>query len=164
MAQSGLEFETVLDFVKLPYWKPESWKPPVDPHDIPPEEDDTEVKDSAPKTIQKFDPDPYTSIFEWLWESNVNKIFTVEVNDDGPEPHTNAAIRECLRGDESERDPTRDFDVEVWKWKKFDICSETIVAAAPNAREIHLYSHGNTAVLRGWACSSGLPKLRQVSD
>lgn len=164
MEQSGLEFETVLNFVKLPYWKPQSSRPQVDPHDIPVEDDDTEEKEIGQNTVQKIDPDPYKAIFEWLWESNVRKIFTVEVDDDGPEPHTNAAIRQSLRGEEPETKPTRDFDVEIWKWKKFDICSETIVTAASNVREIHLYSHGNTAVLRGWACSSGLARLQQVSN
>ena len=59
---------------------------------------------------------------------------------------------------------SQDFKIEIWKWKKFDICSETIVDAAPMAKEVHLCSSGNTAVLRSWACRSGLPKLSEVCD
>ncbi|OJJ42106.1 hypothetical protein ASPZODRAFT_33681, partial [Penicilliopsis zonata CBS 506.65] len=43
--------------------------------------------------------------------------------------------------------------------RKFDICSDTIFRAAPGVREVYLYSHGNTAVLRGWAAKDGLAKL-----
>jgi hypothetical protein len=94
------------------------------------------------------DSDPYIAVFQWLWNKGVRKIFTVEVDDEGDHPHSNAGIRDSLREDFL-TDYSRDFQVEVWKWKKLDICSETILAAAPMAREIHLYSSGNTAALRG---------------
>lgn len=161
--QSGMRFETVLDFVKLPYWKPEERKAKqksIHQAVQEPPEDQKRGDDQ----IVTVEPDPYVTMFEWLWDSKVRKIFTVEVDDDGSEPHTNAAIRESLRGEDPETDPMRDFEIEVWKWKKFDICSETIATAAPNAREVWLYSHGNTAVLRGWACSSGLARLQEACN
>jgi hypothetical protein len=108
--------------------------------------------------------DPYKPLFEWLWKCEVRKIFTLEVDDNGPEPHTNAAIRQALRGSEPETNPSRDFGIEVWKWKKFDICSETVIAAAPSAKHVHLYSRGNTAVLRGWASGSDWSRMQQVVD
>ena len=160
-AQSGMLFESVLDFVKLPYWRPsmpKSAKPTAKPLDQAAQPTDPVCE---PEISTSVDPDPYTAIFDWLWSCKVRKIFTVEVNDDGPEPHTNASIREALRGGKDGK-ATRNFEVEVWKWKKFDICCETVVTAAPDAREVHLYSHGNTAVLRGWANGTRLAKMNKV--
>ncbi|KAF9771633.1 hypothetical protein IL306_010721 [Fusarium sp. DS 682] len=99
---------------------------------------------------------------ELLRENGVHKIFTIEIDDDGEEPHTNAAIREALRGTSENGTQERDFGIEVWKWMKFDICSETIFIAAPRVKELHLFSSANTAVLRGWASDSGLPKLQEL--
>jgi hypothetical protein len=174
--QSGMHFETVLDFVKLPYWKPQDRKvQDREPQDQKPQ--DQKPQDQKPQDQDVAGgyrggvgsdgaevSDPYTAVFQWLWDSGVRKIFTVEVNDNGPDPHTNASIRQSLRGWNPQTNSFQDFEVEVWKWKKFDICSETIFNAAPMASEVHLYSSGNTAVLRGWACSSGLPKLTNVRD
>lgn len=142
-----MRFEPILDFVKLPYWKPEYAKS---------SKHTTTDSQDAQAVTTKNEPiksDPYEAIFEWLRQCKIKKIFTVEVDDDGPEPHTNGAIRNSLKG----------IQVEVWKWRKFDICTEAVAAAAPNAREVHLYSHGNTAVLRGWAHSPGFSELKHVS-
>lgn len=46
--------------------------------------------------------------------------------------------------------------------KEIDMCSETILRAAPTVREVHLYSSGNTAVLRSWVYSPGLRSLSNV--
>ncbi|KAK7402652.1 hypothetical protein QQX98_011598 [Neonectria punicea] len=164
--QSGMRFEPVLDFVKLPYWKPEDVKPRLKllfqspAHGMPTKSNRQLTGESEADAM--IESDPYKGVFRWLWDSGVRKIYTVEVDDDGPEPHTNAAIREAFRGRDPETAPTRDFKIDVWKWKKFDICSETIVTAAPTVKEVHLFSHGNTAVLRGWASKLGLPKLLEL--
>ncbi|KAJ3547139.1 hypothetical protein NM208_g1666 [Fusarium decemcellulare] len=163
--KSGMRFESVLEFVKLPYWNPADRKP-QSKLSVKPPTHGTPISTTKQQGAQRFQPveakpDPYKYIFRYLWESGVHKIFTVEVEDDGPAPHTNAAIREALRGTTS---PGRSFDIEVWKWKKFDICSETIFAAAPKAREVHLFSRANTAVLRGWASESGLVKLKELEE
>ncbi|KAG5745481.1 hypothetical protein H9Q70_011824 [Fusarium xylarioides] len=161
-----MQFESVLEFVKLPYWKPQSRK----------EKQSTSLGDGcqSPHTSKATlmnlrdgessprDNGPYRHIFRLLWESGVHKIFTIEIDDDGEEPHTNAAIRDALRGTSDNDTDERDFDIEVWKWMKFDICSETIFKAAPRVKELHLYSSANTAVLRGWASESGLPKLQDL--
>ena len=152
--RSGMLFETVLDSVQLPNWGPK------DQHadkSKSPEEKARPVESGMTEA-----PDPYIGIFDWLWESGVRTIFSVDVDDIGPEPHSNDAIRKCLRRPMSD-DIYHDFNVEIFKWKKYDICSETVFAAAPNAKEVYPYSRGNTAVLRGWACSSGLHKMANVS-
>ncbi|KAL4893636.1 hypothetical protein BDV59DRAFT_201804 [Aspergillus ambiguus] len=140
--RSGMEFESVLDFVKLPYWNPKN----------EPVSQDGASPDGGPCN-------PYLGIFEWLWDRKVTKLFTVEVDDTGAQPHTNAAIRWALRGNP---EGSQDFHVEVFKWKKFDICCDTILRAAPESREVHLYSSGNVAVLRGWASGSELGKLKNL--
>jgi len=160
-----MRFETILDYVKLPYWKPKERI--TQDISVDKSAENTEPKGNLPPGVTdlaKIKPDPYTVIFDWLWNSQVRKIFTVEVDDDGLEPHTNAAIRESFTGETFDSKATRDFKVEVWKWKKFDICSDAIVAAAPTAREVHLYSYGNTAVLKSWACLEGLKRLKHASE
>lgn len=155
--RSGVQFETVLDFIRLPYWKDQNQKPQHQSISGGHREGEG-VSDGTELS------DPYTAIFRWLWDGGVRKIFTVEVDDDGRDSHTNAAIRQSLRNWNEDEKSYRDFEVEVWKWKKFDICTESIFNAAPIANEVYLYSSGNTAVLRGWACCSGLSKLTNVRD
>ncbi|KAI1129289.1 hypothetical protein F5Y10DRAFT_157680 [Nemania abortiva] len=181
ISQSGVDFETVLEFVKLPYWKSshssegsvtstthENASTNRPPRVQIPRENPNSM--NGKEIVKKFEPDPYKVLFEWLGtgssngKNKVRKIFTIEVDDNGPEPHTNAAIREALRG-KLKPDGTfdRNFHVEVWNWKKFDICAETVAIAAPDAREVYLYSHGNTAVLSGWAWGSAIAKLKKLS-
>lgn len=161
--QSGIILESVLDSVILPYWETEAKEPSNSAAKLPKQaregQYDQESGEGKARSMIT-DPDPYTAIFDWLWNDKVRKIFTVEVDDDGPEPHTNAAIREAFRGKEQD---DRDFEVEVWKWKKFDICCDTVATAVPNAREVYLYSHGNMAVLRGWVCDSSLTRMKNTS-
>ncbi|OHF04298.1 hypothetical protein CORC01_00637 [Colletotrichum orchidophilum] len=147
-SKSGMQLETVLEFVRLPNWKPNGAELYRSKREQRPE----------PDTLGAF-PDPYVGIFDWLWdECKVRKIMTLEIDDSGPEPHTDAAIRAALQGPQLERD----FGVEVWKWQKFDMHVGTIVAAVPRAREVHLFSYGNIAVLQGWSCRSGLAKLTEL--
>lgn len=154
--KAGMSIESVLDFVKLPYWKPAGARPHR-----------PKLSKATNPEIEKasdIGSDPYVNIFDWLWAvCKVRKIFTIDVDDDGPEPHTNATIRESFRGREINGKYHRDFGIEIWKWKKFDLCSATIVAAAPAAREVYLYTYGNTAILRSWACEEGLARLTQVT-
>ncbi|KAK3385920.1 hypothetical protein B0H63DRAFT_544419 [Podospora didyma] len=136
--KSGLQLETA-DGAE-PYRSKRKQSPPLD--------------STGPPTAF---PDPYVGFFDWLWNNcEVRKIMTLDIDDDGPEPHTNAGIRAGLSTGE------RDFGIEVWKWKKYDMCVDTIVKVAPKVRELHLFSRGNTAVLRGWSCRSGLAKLTEL--
>lgn len=152
--KSGMEFETILDCVALPYWNQPSHSPN---HGRQPSDPVEDVNSRA-----ETEPGPYRAVFDWLWESNIQKILSVDVDDSGSEPHTNAAIRKAFRGEKAGTDWARDFQVEVWKWKKYDLCSDTIAVSAPSVREVYLFSHGNTAVLKGWASKGGLAKLKQV--
>ncbi|KAF6821779.1 hypothetical protein CMUS01_11342 [Colletotrichum musicola] len=99
------------------------------------------------------DRNPYHGVFDWLREEfQVEKIFKIIVEDLVPYPHTDQAIRAALKP----------FGVEKWDWRKLDVCSETIFDAAPETRELYLQSSGNEAVLRSWACKSGLAKLNKT--
>lgn len=91
-------------------------------------------------------------IFDWLRKRDVKKIVRVIVMDGKEVPHTDEAIVESLK----------DFEVEVWDWRKFDTCSETIRLAAKDVRILHLYSSGINAVLRGWSSEQGLVLLEKV--
>ncbi|GLA55820.1 hypothetical protein AnigIFM63604_002904 [Aspergillus niger] len=52
-------------------------------------------------------------------------------------------------------------DVAAATRQRFDICSDTIVRVAPGAKDVHLYSHGNTAILRSWASKTGIARLEK---
>lgn len=159
--KSGMQLETVLELVRLPNWKPDGAEPYRSKL--------KSLSESNTSSAVPIYPDPYIGIFDWLWaKCEVRKIMTLEVDDSGPEPHTDYAIRRALRG--PNQDPNqgsnqrdeRDFEVEVWKWQKFDMHVGTIVAAVPQAREVHLFSRGNITVLQGWSCRSGLAMLTNL--
>jgi hypothetical protein len=90
-------------------------------------------------------------IFKWLRENGVQMIVKVMVIDDGVPSHSDSAIEEALGG----------FDVQVWDWKKVDICSEVICNSTKVVKEISLYSSGNNAVLMGWASPEGFINLEK---
>ncbi|KAI8633882.1 hypothetical protein F5Y19DRAFT_462121 [Xylariaceae sp. FL1651] len=91
-------------------------------------------------------------IFSWLRSKGVETILQVIVDDLGQQAH----------GDEAIEEATKDFGIEVWNWKKTDLCAEVIVTAAPGAKVVHLYWTGNNAVLRGWCDVGGLKKLQHL--
>ena len=105
-----------------------------------------------PKSEPRKGLDHFKIIFDWLWDNGVRRILKVRVHDDGDTSHSDEIIENTLNR----------FQVEVWDWKKFDLCSETIFKAAPDVREISLYSSGNNAILRSWSCEDGLAKLKKV--
>ncbi|KIW63767.1 hypothetical protein PV04_08745 [Phialophora macrospora] len=98
-------------------------------------------------------------IFDWLRSKGVKKIVKVMVIDDGNPSHSDAAIEDALRG----------LEVELWDWKKLDLCTDVIATSSKKVKEVSLYSSGNNAVLMGWASSEGLtniakfPKLKRVN-
>jgi len=108
---------------------------------------------TKPAARERFGLTDANIVFQWLWDNGVRRIFKVIVIDDGEIPHSDQAIEDALKP----------FKIEIWDWKKIDICSETIVRAAEDcARIVYLYSSGNNAVLRGWSSESGLVKLKLV--
>jgi hypothetical protein len=98
----------------------------------------------------------YAYIFWWLEKTKtVQRIFSIVVVDDPSNPHSDEVIEHAAKP----------FDVEEWDWRKPDICSDTLVAAAKNVRDLTLYWSGNRAVLKSWAAEDGLallPKLKTV--
>ncbi|KAK7409057.1 hypothetical protein QQX98_008761 [Neonectria punicea] len=94
-------------------------------------------------------------IFERLRKKGVKTILKVIVDDSVAPAHSDEAIESALKL----------MDVEVWDWKKTDLCSEVIRKVASRVREVHLYWSGNNAVLRGWSEEGGLktlPELRKA--
>lgn len=87
----------------------------------------------------------------------VRAILDIAVDDISRErpPHQNVAITSCLRPFSQ--------TIETWDWRKIDMCTDTILEAAPLAKEIYLYCSGNNVVLKGWASLDGLPKFSKVS-
>lgn len=65
-------------------------------------------------------------------------------------------------GDEVIERALKPFQVSTWNWKRYEICSSTILAAAPKVKKVYLYSRGNGAVLWGWSGADGLNRLLEV--
>lgn len=76
----------------------------------------------------------------------MRRILRVTAIDYGFPCHSDALIEEALEG----------FQVEIWDWKKVDLCTDVIANSTKVARHISLYSSGNNAVLLGWASPDGL--------
>ncbi|KAF3059759.1 putative intracellular serine protease protein [Daldinia childiae] len=91
-------------------------------------------------------------IFRWLRSKGVQTIIQVIVDDLGSTAHGDESIEKALSG----------FGVEIWNWKKRDLCSEVIINTAPNVQVVYLYWSGNNAVLRGWCDEGGLKKLKEL--
>ncbi|KAI1098149.1 hypothetical protein F4804DRAFT_338480, partial [Jackrogersella minutella] len=144
---STILFETTLSSVRLPYWGSM--------------ENKKLKKNYARLGVVMQASGPYIEIFESLWEKKVREISLVEVDDLGPKPHSNAAIRQSLNGQMNDGSK-RKFEIKIFKWKKYDISVDTIYSAAPDAEEVHLYSSGNTAVLQGWAYGSEFKKMKNL--
>ncbi|KAF7919273.1 hypothetical protein EAE99_008575 [Botrytis elliptica] len=89
---------------------------------------------------------------------SVKSIIKVMVIDDGDPSHADSAIEGALCG----------FKVEIWDWKKIDICSDVIANSTKTVKDISLYCSGNKAVLMGWTSPHGFlnsekfPLLRNI--
>ena len=91
-------------------------------------------------------------LFNFLRNKSVKRVIRVIVDDTLEPSHSDEAIETALGG----------LKVEIWDWKKTDLCTETIVTAALDAREVYLYWSGNNAVLRGWSEPGGLNQLKKL--
>jgi hypothetical protein len=183
-----LSFETVLKSVAIPtlsiqptekYLAAKKESPPTKPEETtdktteettdetlvekPIEEEEEEEEDQNESTTpikEKDDilPDcpgriDYCWVFKWLKLQGVKKILRLSVEDHRDMPHSDESIEWCLKT----------FGVEIWDWKKLDICCTTIATAAPEVRDLTLYCSGNNAVLRSWISPGGIAELQQVS-
>ncbi|KAF2237414.1 hypothetical protein EV356DRAFT_530136 [Viridothelium virens] len=139
-AISILKFEDILQYVKIPRMRAD---------------ENSLIRNASKSTGQMIQSNgngrgDLVKVFESL--KGVNTILKVTVDDLKPPAHSDEAIEDALRGK----------NVEIWDWKKIDLCPEVIYNAAPKATEIHLHWSGNNAVLRGWSEEDGLPKLTQL--
>ncbi|KAL7942118.1 hypothetical protein V8C42DRAFT_332619 [Trichoderma barbatum] len=91
-------------------------------------------------------------IFDRLRKKGVKTILKVIIDDSMTPAHSDEAIEDALKF----------MDVEIWDWKRTDLCSEVICRVASKAREVNLYWSGNNAVLRGWSEEGGLRRLREL--
>jgi hypothetical protein len=133
-----LKFEDVLQYVALPSLK-------------------LERRPTFSKSKKSQPPDgkgrnDMIFLFNFLRNKSVKRVIRVIVDDTLEPSHSDEAIETALGG----------LKVEIWDWKKVDLCTETIVTAAPDAREVCLYWSGNNAVLRGWSEPGGLNQLKKL--
>lgn len=105
------------------------------------------------QVIERSSPSPYLEVFKWLRTRGVERVMEIIIEDDLDDPTTDAEIQSTLK----------DLCTEIWNWRKYDISADTIVQAAPHARELYLYTTGKKAVLREWSDEEGLHKLKNVS-
>lgn len=95
----------------------------------------------------------FPKVFMWLRNNGVQKILDIHAVDSFETPHCDEAIELSIQG----------FHVEVLNWERVDISSDVFYNAAPDVRELYLYSSGNNEILRGWSSMDGLPRLKKVS-
>jgi hypothetical protein len=141
---NSLKFENILQYVRIPRYKPRSVQSNSSGHSSIHHQIGTSRNDG----IARRD---FQLIFRLLKERGVQKIIKVIVDDDEDPPHSDDIIEEL-----------NPFEIEEWDWRKIDLCSETIFKAAPKAQKVYLYSSGNNAVLRSWSGPDGLNKLAKV--
>ncbi|TGO47460.1 hypothetical protein BOTNAR_0524g00070 [Botryotinia narcissicola] len=84
-------------------------------------------------------------VFDWLRYLGVKSIIKVMVIDDGDPSHADSAIEGALCG----------FKVEIWDWKKIDICSDVIANSTNIVKDVSLYCSGNKSVQMGWTSPHG---------
>jgi hypothetical protein len=140
----NLSFETILAYVKLP-------KVPLETQNLKQAIAKRAVKEKG--NLPGTGLSVYGDVFHWLYQNGVRQIIEVTVDDLIATPHSDEIIETLSR-----------FNIEILNWQKLDLCSETIVKAAPSVEELFLYSSGNNAVLRSWSCKHGLRELKKVGD
>lgn len=136
-----LKFEDVLQYVAVPQIR-------VEPQPV--------AARRGPKRPSKPDGkgrNDLVFLFKWLkGDRNVKTILKVIVDDLQEPSHSDEAIEAALEN----------VGVEIWDWKKTDLCSEVIYNVAPTARIVNLYWSGNNSVLRGWSEAEGLARLEKL--
>ncbi|KAK3389075.1 hypothetical protein B0T20DRAFT_464739 [Sordaria brevicollis] len=111
--------------------------------------------DGRTRQVEQSGRTDLSLVFDELRSSKgVKRVLKVVVDDtlQGFPPHSDETIESSLKN----------LAVEIWDWKRYDLCSEVIYNAAPKVREVYLYSTGNNAVLRSWSDQGGLRKLEHL--
>ncbi|KAL6831797.1 hypothetical protein V8C40DRAFT_159755 [Trichoderma camerunense] len=138
-----LRFESILKYVALP-------KLALEDHSADTDEQNRE----SSQLSGRQDSNDLRAVFQWLRNNNVKRIIKVSVIDYGSPCHSDAAIEKALEG----------FNVEIWDWKKVDLCTNVIANSTTESRHISLYSSCNSAVLMGWASSDGLGNRQKFKN
>ena len=144
---SKLNFADILQYVAIPQIKIETTATGPSA-----ERDRAEGRSSSSKAQLGEGRSDFVHVFESLRKKNVKTIIKVKVDDSLAVPHSDESIENALRG----------LGVEVWEWKRTDLCSEVIYNVAPKVREVSLFWSGNNAVLRGWSDEGGLKRLKEL--
>ncbi|KAE8348515.1 peptidase S8/S53 domain-containing protein [Aspergillus coremiiformis] len=69
------------------------------------------------------------AIFKWLRNQGVEQIVKVMVIDNEHPHYADSTIEEALKG----------FDVQIWDWKKVDLCSDTIYKSSSVLETVNLF-------------------------
>jgi hypothetical protein len=92
-------------------------------------------------------------VLSWLSKcKGVKKIQELRVDDSFHRPHSEESIEAAILP----------FDVEVMKWRRADLSIASILKAAPNVRDLRLYSSGNWATIDHWIGPTGFQMLPKV--
>lgn len=93
-------------------------------------------------------------VLKWLQESKgVKKLIKLTVSDSKINPHPEEAMEAAIKH----------LDVEHLDWRRLDLSIDTILEAAENVRELHLYSSGSRAVIGHWLGEDGVRRLSKAS-
>ena len=147
------EFETILQSV---------WIPQISIYSPPPDLNPISEYRSIRNMPSERAPEQRRDVeyvLHCLKEQGVTQILEIEVMDfgggqwpPGIDCHSHEVIERALSP----------FNVITWNWKQYDICTDTILTAAPNVKELYLYSRGNKTVLLSWSGADGLGRLKEV--
>jgi hypothetical protein len=108
------------------------------------------ILDRASEPISRID---FSKVLEWLRDIyDVQNIIELNVRDSMMYPHPEEAIERAVKG----------FNVEKLHWKRLDLSIHSVREAAPNVRELTLYSSGNMAAFYHWFSPDGLVTLGKV--
>lgn len=147
------EFETILQSVRIPQIS--IYSPPSDLNSISEYRPIRNVR--SERALEPRRDAEY--VLHFLKAQGVTQILEIEVMDfgggqwpPGVNCHSDEVIERALSS----------FNVITWNWKQYDICTDTILTAAPNVKELYLYSRGNKTVLLCWSGADGLGRLKEV--
>jgi hypothetical protein len=142
------KFEDILQYVQIPR---RPFRPDTPQSGQNPTTDGTGTGTALP--VIGVGRNDFQDIFKLLQTRGVKKIVQLIVDDEEEYPHRDDVI-----------EAVAEFGVEVFEWRKMDLSSTVIKAAAANATQLRLFSSGNECVLRDWSSCDGLKQLGSVSQ
>ena len=92
-------------------------------------------------------------LFKLLRDKEVRHIVKLIVIDLEKPAHSDMSIENCLSGFKT---------IEIFDWRKIDICPQTIIKACPAVVELHLYWSGTNGILGAWSAIDGLATLPRL--